>query len=214
MKNILSITIFILLIISTAVFAHQPQIVKGDLIITNPEVSRAFYDELTGQPRNYTIESPIDFVLYVNLLVPSSNPNGRYSALIRKDKQIITKLDADRSKWVKFYEEFAGDYYVKGPEIKMKVPAGRYRITVFGNHNQGKYVLAVGEKEEWPIGETIKALAVLPRLKTDFFKSPALPLLITPMGIFYWIGFILLLVILFIAWKLARVYNNRQPRRK
>jgi len=47
----------ILAMIVLAAQAHQPTIVgKETLTIDNPEISRAFYDELKGAPRSYLIE--------------------------------------------------------------------------------------------------------------------------------------------------------------
>ena len=40
--------------------------------------------------------------------------------------------------------------------------------------NQGKYVLVVGEKEEFPAAEMAKALLTVPQLKKNFFHEPAL----------------------------------------
>ena len=61
----------ILVIWPLDVLAHQPRIVEMEEInITKPEISKAYYGNLSGKPHIYTISasSPID--LYVNILVP------------------------------------------------------------------------------------------------------------------------------------------------
>jgi hypothetical protein len=53
------------------------------------------------------------------------------------------------------------------------MPAGTYVVVVTSSDNAGKYALAVGKKESFPIGEIIRTIGVLPRLKKEFFgKSP------------------------------------------
>ena len=83
-KLFIFLAVIFLIGLAGGVLAHQPKIIfyqKGDISVQTPEVSQAFYDELTGNPRNYFINSGKDFVLYLNILVPEiENPNGRYSA--------------------------------------------------------------------------------------------------------------------------------------
>jgi hypothetical protein len=215
MINLFSVML-LLLMLATQAIAHFPVIVKGDrLLIKDPEISRAFYDRLAGSPHTYLIESPKNFDLYINLLVPkSSNPNGRYSANVYRleDNQRlpIGKLDQNAVEWTEFYEPFAGDTYLKGPEFKMQVAAGSYEIEVFSTQNQGKYVLAVGEVEAFGLNKnTLKTLLILPRLKTEFFNVSALSLLRSRMGIAYVVFLALLILLIFIVWKLTRAMIKR-----
>ena len=65
--------VFFLILVSCPleVLAHQPRLVEMEKInITKPEISKAYYGNLSGKPHIYTINasSPID--LYVNILVP------------------------------------------------------------------------------------------------------------------------------------------------
>ena len=188
MKRIISFIISFLLIASS-VLAHQPVIVEQEVIeIEKPEISRAFYDELQGRPRLYKIDSEKDFDLYVNLLVPkNTNPKGRYSANIYqiKDSQrmLLAKVDGNSVEWEEFYEPFGGDTYLKGPEFKRAVPAGKYEIKVYSHDNRGRYVLAVGEKEFFGPKEIVSVYTKIPRLKKDFFESNPLSFLWTPFGI-------------------------------
>ena len=78
---------------------------------------------------------------------------------------------ASGKKWAKYYEEFAGDNYLKGPEKTIYLKAGDYTIKVGNPDNTGKYVLVVGQKEAWSVKEIINTLTVLPTLKKDFFET-------------------------------------------
>jgi hypothetical protein len=167
---------------------------------------------LTGTPRTYQVESDKEFDLYVNILVPkSSNPEGRYSAEVYlvegKQRKLVGTLKQDAVKWKEFFEPYAGDYYIMGPELKRRVPSGHYEIVVFGRQNLGKYVLAVGEKEAWDFRATLEALLVLPKLKIDFFKTSILTLLPTLMGLIYLIVLLIFIALIIAAWKLGRLLH-------
>lgn len=158
--------------------AHQPRIVTGNpVIVTDPDTSRAYYDELAGAPREYLLTAPHEFTLYLNILVPAkANPSGRYAVRVYRSGSPapVARIDPDEVPWKAYYEPYAGDTYFKGPELRIIVPAGYYRIEVAGSGDRGKYVLAVGEKESFPPGAMRAALRVIPQLKSRFFGvSPA-----------------------------------------
>ncbi len=203
--------------------AHLPRIVYtqlGDIAVSNPENSQAFYDELTGVSRNYLINSESEFNLYINLLVPAINGNGKYSANIYqikddKDEKIAFVDGQTDFIWQEYYEEFGRDYYYKGPEFEKKLPAGNYKIEIFSYENKGKYVLAIGKNEVFPILETIRVYWVLPQLKMQFFKTPVIEFLFTPFG-FVLIGimgaiFILIAFIIFIS-SIIKSFKDRKPK--
>jgi len=178
-----------LLLIASAALAHQPVIVgKDTFTIEKPEISRAFYHELSGQPRSYFINADKAFDLYLNLLVPkNTNANGRYSARVYRlddgKRALLANVKAESVVWQEFYEPFGGDTYVKGPEFKQNVPAGRYEIEVYSADNRGKYVLAVGEKEYFGPKEIANVYTEVPKLKSEFFGTNPLTFLATPFGI-------------------------------
>ena len=196
---LLAVPIFLLVLVSAAL-AHQPRIVSGELTqIENPEVSQAFYGELKGKPDYYQIKSGDPFSLYVGVLVPELEGIGKdVSVEIRKEhehdeeepepehekNETLFLLDGLEHEWTYYYEEFGGDSYYKGPELRsnpdeealprgVDVDEGTYTIKVFSPDNEGKYVLVVGEREEFPLNEIVNTLFVLPTLKAQFFgKSP------------------------------------------
>jgi len=184
--------------------AHQPEMVKtSPVVIKDPEISMAFYAELKGEPQIYTFETTKDFNLYINLLVPqSSNPNGIYNVQVYRthndQRDLFAILHGPGVVWTKWYEEYAGDWYLKGPEFKTIAPAGQYEIRVYNNNNQGKYVLAVGEKEVFGPKSVIAALTVLPVLKISFFHTSIFKLFTAKLGIIYWIAVVVLILAILI----------------
>lgn len=189
--SIIFLVIFVLFGITQIAAAHMPKLVylqKGDIKINNPEFSQAFYDELTGQPRFYFINSDKDFNLYINILVPeSANATGRYSAnvfsLNNGKEELLYSINGDSVNWAEFYEPFGRDYYLKGPEFEKAVLAGEYKIEIWAAENLGKYVLAVGKQEVFLIPESLNIYWQLPLLKMEFFKTSVLQFFLTPFGI-------------------------------
>jgi len=196
-------SLFLFLLIIYSAWAHQPVIVEKEPIeINNPEISRAFYDTLPGKPRLYLINSNKDFELYVNLLVPkNTNLNGRYSARVYKlnkqESKLLKEINGNAVPWKEFFEPFGRDTYLKGPEFRDKLPAGIYQIEVFNADNQGKYVLAVGEKESFGPKEIAQVYWVIPKLKLNFFHSSIWSFFITPFGIVLIFGAAILVLIIF-----------------
>ncbi len=185
-------TLFILFGFTGSASAHQPRIIfytAGDIKIQDPEISQAFYDELKGVPRDYSVDfSGQGGELYLNLLTPEfSNPEARFSAnvfsLNGEEQKPLFSIDGSSFKWQEFYEEFGRDYYLKGPELTQQVPAGSYKIEVFSKTNQGKYVLAVGKKEFFDIKSLLNIYWQLPLLKIQFFKTSVWQFFLTPFGI-------------------------------
>jgi len=176
-------------------FAHQPRLVylhkDQEVNVINPELSQAFYDELKGQPKAYIIDSEKSFELYLNLLTPAhSNTDGKYSAdvylLDGETETKISTLNGADFVWVEFYEEFGRDYYFKGPEFSQNVEAGKYKIVVYSANNTdnfGKYVLAVGKKEQFGAKDILSVYWQLPLLKITYFKTSVLQFFLTSFGI-------------------------------
>jgi len=213
---IILICLALLILQPAAVEAHQPRLVDGDMIvIDHPEVSKAYYDTLAGSPRTFVIESGKPFLLYLNLLVPeSSNPQGRYSAIVYTlagaEKTELARLDAASVVWKEFYEEYGGDYYLWGPEYERQVPAGRYEIVVYSTDNLGRYVLATGKEEDFPPIEIARTFLTLPFLKIQFFQYPLQTLLASPV-ILVWLVIVVVLAA-GIVLILFRVFLRRPGR--
>ena len=145
--------------------AHQPKLINYSPTIDNPhavifpEISKAYYSKLTGQPHYYVINSEDDFLFYTSILSPKINEEpSRFSLeVLDRDQNIVYKVDGSNFEWTAWYEPYARDWYWKGPEIGVEsgkefqtsftIDAGTYYIKVFNESNIGHYSLAVGEAE-------------------------------------------------------------------
>ncbi len=176
------IPLFVLLLFAAA-FAHQPRFVIGyNLTLENPysvvapEVSKAYYGELSGNPDYYIIVAKDPFDFYAQVDSPlAPNEARRFSIeILNSSKEPIAFAYENESDWHQWFEPFGGDWYLIGPTYKATVPAGIYYIKVYNAENKGKYSLAVGEKEEFPPGEMINALILIPPMKQAFFGKNVL----------------------------------------
>jgi len=147
------------------VYAHQPKLINYSPTIDSPhkvffpEISKAYYSKLTGQPHYYVINSEDDFLFYTSILSPKINEEpSRFSLeVLDGDQNIVYKVDGSNFEWTAWYEPYARDWYWKGPEIGVEsgkefqtsftIDAGTYYIKVFNESNTGHYSLAVGEAE-------------------------------------------------------------------
>ena len=180
---------------SPAVFSHQPRLVRDQpsIMVHNPEISQAFYAWLNGNAQTYYIRSATPFHLYLNLLVPDlSGIDTDYTAVIYKEAEsaenMVARLEGMGSAWKPFYEPFGGDRYRRGPEFERDVAEGTYIVSVSNPRLRGKYALAVGKKEKFPLREWIRTLAVLPKLKKQFFGKSPLTAYFNVTGLFILVG--------------------------
>lgn len=183
---LLSFVMFIF--VSSVSLAHQPRITESrQTEVTDPEVSKAYYGELTGQPDVYAIRSGEPFDLYVNVLVPDIVGQKKdVSAVVIKDGNVdkpLAVLDGLSFEWKQFYEPFGADSYWMGPEYKARAEAGTYEIRVSSPNNDSKYSLAIGEIEAFDLEETMNALTVIPKLKKNFFEVSPIGFIRSPFGL-------------------------------
>jgi catechol 2,3-dioxygenase-like lactoylglutathione lyase family enzyme len=157
-------------------YAHQPYLVNDTVVtrVDKPEVSKAFYAKLLGEPAVYEIVSPDSFELYVNILVPDEvGMPTDLSVTVTRGPDTLAVLDGPAHGWTRFYEPFGGDSYLMGPERRLRIGPGTYFATVTRPGNTGRYVLAVGEREQFSLKDVARLFSVMPRLKRDFFgKAP------------------------------------------
>ena len=151
--------------ISFNVFAHQPKLVNyspskdNPYEVIYPEISKAYYSKLTGEPHYYQIKSDKKFLFYTGILSPKVSDIYQWLSLdvIDENNNLIYQADGSSFNWKAWYEPYARDYYWKGPEIgtntntefktSFSLEAGKYLIKVYNNNNIGHYSLAVGEAE-------------------------------------------------------------------
>ena len=189
------------------VLAHQPRLVEMEKInITEPEISKAYYGNLSGKPHIYTIStsSPID--LYVNILVPFiEGPGKNVTVNIFKGEQLIRTLSPTKEDWKEFFEPFGQSMYWKGPEFKVRADAGKYKIHVQSTEKSIKYVLATGEIEAFGGPESLRAILLIPELKKNFFEESPLSFILSPLG---W-GYVLLLqvLVILVGFLISKILN-------
>ena len=167
------------------VYAHQPHLVTetGVTRVDKPEVSKAFYAELSGEPAVYEITNLDSFELYVNILVPDEvGIPTDLSVTVTRGTDTVAVLEGPAHKWTRFYEPFGGDSYLVGPELRLRAGPGTYVATVSRPGNKGRYVLAVGEREAFSLGDMVRTIGLMPRLKRDFFRKASIRAFTDPLG--------------------------------
>jgi len=187
-KLLLFISIF--LSISSPTFAHKPRFALFDnpdinipTQIYTPDVSQVFYGELNGTPEYYKFSLDQETASLIGILVPIAEKNFTSVELIDENNMSIGILKETDYKDV-YFEEFGGDFYIKGPELKTIFPPGDYTLKIYNKTNLGKYALVIGEKESFPLLESLKTIVILPAIKELFFGKPILEIFGTFLGIF------------------------------
>tara|TARA_B100001250_G_scaffold75120_1_gene61448 strand:- start:706 stop:1392 length:687 start_codon:yes stop_codon:yes gene_type:complete len=150
---------------SASILAHQPKLITHSSSFDKPhevifpEISKAYYGQLTGEPDYFVIKSEKDFLFYTSILSPKTSDSYKWLSLEVQDGNgdILYKADGSKFNWTPWYEPYARDWYWKGPEIgintgkefhtSFQISAGTYYIKVFNDDNLGHYSLAVGEAE-------------------------------------------------------------------
>lgn len=199
-------------------FAHQPRLVFKQPIgqitqIQNPEDSQAFYGILSGQEDIYQIVADTGFLLYVNMVVPNmSGSRTDFTVdIIEGDTAVYTRLDGKWFVWTDFFEPFGGDSYLQWPSREKLVGSDIYTIRVNTPDNQGKYSLAIGKRENFPIKEIINTYKVMPELKMAFFDKPWYMIFWSRVGLFLlWV--IITLVVLIWAVIKGIIYIRQRKK--
>lgn len=216
MKNnrlLFLIIFFLFLTAATPALAHNPRLVydkeapsSAPIIISNPDISQAFYGRLKGSPEYYRFDLKDKQSFYFHTLVPDvAGITKDVSAnLLSADGTSIVELEPSESSWPAYHEEFAGDDYFAGPEKTINLEPGAYTIKVSNGINEGKYVLVVGRKESFPSREIWGTIVNLPALKVYFETSPFL-------SYFNYVGLFMagLVIIILITFFLTRFIYRR-----
>jgi len=200
--------------------AHQPRITTGaETIVTDPEISKAYYAKLVGEPQVYYIHSVQPFDLYVNILVPDivGQKKDVNLALFKKGNpdELLIVFDEGNNNWKKFFEPFGYDSYWQGAEFRTRATAGDYLIRVWSSNNDSKYSLAIGETEAFSLRETINAISLIPEIKRNFFNEMPINFIFSPLG---WgsilVMYLLAFVVGFIIRLLSKKFSARRVNKK
>ena len=183
--KVIPLLFFVLFVfVPSLAFAHQPRIVQSEATqVVDPEISKAYYANLTGAPHIYTIDSKVDFDLYVSILLPDTLSSDRSTvAEVSKEGKSIATLGGESAVWKSFFEPFGQSNYLDGGEYKARAKAGVYTVKVSSQNNNSKYSLAVGEIEAFDGKEGTNALSIIPELKRDFFEESPITFIKSPFG--------------------------------
>jgi hypothetical protein len=189
---IILITIVVAASLSMPAQAHKPIIEErethgyGDaILIPDPDVSWAIYGFLKTHDSvdYYYFDAKDSMNLYTELLVPKNAiyanfhpsyvivgpgidavPSGLPFNMPSGMGAII--VDGDNGDGI-FYEPFTAITYYRGDQRHTPIKPGRYYIVVFDkSRNHGDYVLAVGEKESFGLGDMPGVIAAVIKIRS------------------------------------------------
>ena len=176
-----------LMLASLSVDAHQPVLnsesrtAKSPYIIEEPEISKAIFSELMGEPHYYRIDSDTRFEFYAGITAPKIDNcpilNKFSFEVLDKDFELIERKDGENFNWWAWYEKHGEKWYWIGPEIGEKFKSNRfykegtYYLRIYNKNNTGQYVLAVGEIESFPISVIVRMLFTMSKIKSTFWDD-------------------------------------------
>lgn len=204
---------FCFLLLPALADAHRPIVMTPEgvadvRVVSEPEISRAFYGELDNFPHTFEIRATSSFHLYVQVLEPDKDEakNDHTGIIIRerddgRGVEEVARLRPAEASWESFYEFFGGDSYLEGPKFDAEVGPGVYRVEVSTPVNDGKYVLAIGKTEDFSGMGYFGILKGIYSAKQMMGRSP-LTMLYSP---FVFVP-ILVLFIAFVAYRQYKKY--------
>ena len=184
MKKSLSLILF--LIFCTQAYAHKPVFNENSSYppdapyeIEDPEISKAIYSTLSGDPHFYRIESDIDFNFYAGILgakIGECALEEKFSfEVLDSEFHLIYLADGENFEWTPWYEEYGKQWYWNGPEIGENFlsnevfKAGTYYIRVFNNSNSGNYIIAVGDIEKFSLTDIVGLVFSMGKIENKFW---------------------------------------------
>ena len=148
--------------------------------IEEPEISKAIYSTLTGDPHYYRIESATDFNFYAGILAAKIGEcalESKFSfEVLNSDFDAIYLADGENFTWAPWYEEYGKQWYWNGPEVGENFlsneifKAGVYYIKVFNSSNVGQYVIAVGDIEQFSFTDIVGLIFSMGDIEDEFWN--------------------------------------------
>ena len=177
---------FLFLSLFTQVYAHKPVLNENSTYppeapyeIEEPEISKAIYSTLTGDPHYYRIQSDIDFDFYAGILAAKIGEcalDRKFSfEVLDSEFHSINVADGDNFEWEPWYEEYGKQWYWNGPEIGKNFlsdrvyKAGTYYIKVFNKTNTGQYIMAVGDIEKFSFTDIVGLLFSMGDIEDEYW---------------------------------------------
>jgi hypothetical protein len=185
--NFRSFVVFLALL-TTPALAHQPmlategpQTLDAPIEVKEPEISKAYFGQLTGRSAYYRIASDKPFRFYAGITVPKIDDcplRTRFSFdVLDANQKLIETADGEQFEWWPWFEDFGKKWYWVGPEIgaefksTRELPSGTYYIRVFNADSRGRYVLAIGDVESFTPDVIVKTMIILPSINRDFWDN-------------------------------------------
>jgi len=180
------ITSFLLLLLLTHAYAHKPVLNKNSIYpadapyeIEDPEISKAIYSTLSGNPHYYRIQSDVNFDFYAGILaakIGECTLESKFSfEVLDSEFHRIDLADGENFEWIPWYEEYGKQWYWNGPEIGENFlsdrvyKAGTYYIKVFNETNTGQYIMAVGDIEKFSFTDIVGLLFSMGDIENEFW---------------------------------------------
>ena len=177
---------FLFIFSFTQSYAHKPVLNENSTYpadapyeIEEPEISKAIYSTLTGDPHYYRIQSDVDFDFYAGILAAKIGEcalERKFSfEVLDSEFHNIDVADGENFKWTPWYEEYGKQWYWNGPEIGKNFlsdriyKAGTYYIKVFNSNNTGQYIMAVGDIEKFSFTDIIVLIFSLGDIEDEFW---------------------------------------------
>ena len=180
-----------MMLASWPVDAHQPVLnsesrtAKSPYIIEEPEISKAIFSELMGEPHYYRIDSNSRFKFYAGITVPKIDNcpiSKKFSfEVLDENFGLIERKDGENFNWWAWYEKHGEKWYWIGPEIGEEFKSNRfykegtYYLRVYNKTNTGQYVLALGDIESFPISVIFRMLLTMPNINSTFWDDVKCP---------------------------------------
>ena len=175
-----------ILFLSSSLLAHKPVLnessdypIDAPYEVVEPEISKAIFSTLDGAPHYYKITSERDFNFYVSVLaakIEGCDQKDRFSfeVLDSKFHQIIF-ADGEVFEWWPWFEKYGDQWYWVGPEIgenfksNRVFKAGTYYIKIFNKNNEGKYIFAVGDIEDFSFSDIFSTIFSMGSIEDEFW---------------------------------------------
>lgn len=186
------ITFLFCSIFITHAFAHKPVLNENSTYpadapyeIEEPEISKAIYSTLTGDPHYYRIQSEIDFDFYAGILAAKVGECALEQTfsfeVLDSEFHRISLADGENFEWTPWYEEYGKQWYWNGPEIgenflsNRVYDAGTYYIRVFNESNTGQYIMAVGDIEKFSFTDIVGLLFSMGDIEDEYWDPNLCP---------------------------------------
>ena len=153
--------------------------------VEEPEISKAIYSTLTGDPHFYRIQSETDFNFYAGILAAKIGEcalEEKFSfEVLDSDFHVLFVADGENFEWTPWYEEYGKQWYWNGPEVGKNFlsdrvfKAGTYYVRVFNNSNTGQYIMAIGDIEKFSFTDIVGLIFSMGKIEDEFWNPSLCP---------------------------------------